>query len=137
MSSHPQPDARSAAHAPPIETHETRQACGDGAGFHSQGCLEGGTDEAASKAGNSDDWCTQCQASRCLALLRADEPPKDWKDLILRLAILFSSGHWSWRKTANLAAMACCLALLLYVLYASLWGNSRSRPPTLSSRLGG
>lgn len=57
----------------------------------------------------------RCQSPRCLALVRADEPPNDLKDLVYRLAVLISSGHWSWRKTANLVAIASCLAFLFYM----------------------
>jgi hypothetical protein len=120
MSSDPQPGKRSAALIAPVAARETRQAFDDGSGCHNQGYLGCRTDEATFKASNRGDWCPQCRAPRCLALVRADEPPKDWKDLILRLAMLFSSGHWSWRKTVNLVAIACCLGSLLYV---SLWGK--------------
>lgn len=61
-----------------------------------------------------DERCPTCQSPKCLALVRAGEPPADWKDLVHRLAMLFCSGHWTWHKTANLVVTSSCLALLFY-----------------------
>jgi hypothetical protein len=59
--------------------------------------------------------CEVCDSPKCLALVRADEPPADWKDLVDRWAMLICSGHWSWRKTANLIVTLSCMVLLLGV----------------------
>jgi hypothetical protein len=87
-------------------------------------------DESASGPGFQGGWCPLCQSPRCLALVRADEPPQDWKDLIYRLAMIVCSGHWSWRKTANLVALAGCLALVVF--HSSAWGNA----PVIMDHLG-
>lgn len=75
------------------------------------GPAEGGS---APEADAYDERCPLCQSPKCLALVRADEPPADWKDLVDRLVMLVCSGHWSWRKTANLVVALSCLTLLLY-----------------------
>jgi hypothetical protein len=46
-----------------------------------------------------------------------------------RLAMIVCSGHWSWRKTANLVVLTGCLALLFHT---SAWGKA----PVIMDHLG-
>jgi hypothetical protein len=115
MSSHPQPGEGPVRLTAETGALETRKGRGGGSGCASRERAGGRTEEPASEASPREGWCPQCQSPRCLALVRAEEPPTDLKDLVYRLVMLISSGHWSWRKTANLVAIAGCLVFLIYV----------------------
>jgi hypothetical protein len=114
MSSHPRPCERPVRLAADIRARETRQGPGRRSSRGSRERVGRGVDGPSSKADPREGWCPRCQSPKCLALVRADEPPNDLKDLVYRLVMLISSGHWSWRKTANLAAIAGWLAFLFY-----------------------
>jgi hypothetical protein len=67
-----------------------------------------GQNEVSVEAKQSDpvQTCRTCGSSTCLALVRADEAPKDWKDVVSRSLILVSSRHWSWSKTIQVLGTA-------------------------------
>jgi hypothetical protein len=66
--------------------------------------------------GKPDGWCARCDAPQGLALVRADTPPNDWKDLLHRMLMLVASGHWSARKTVQLVALGGAVVVLLYMV---------------------
>jgi hypothetical protein len=121
MSSPPRTHPRPSRLAAGTKTNAAaRKADGDASAVRHEH-LGRAADESASGTDPQDGWCRLCRSPRCLALVRADEPPEDWKDLIYRLAMIVCSGHWSWRKTANLVALAGCLTLMFHT---PAWGKA-------------
>jgi hypothetical protein len=76
--------------------------------------------------------CDACGSARCRALVRANKSPKDWKDVVDRMFLLISSGHWSWPKTNQVlttvfipvatAVLSAPRLTLIHIATDSPWG---------------
>lgn len=70
------------------------------------------SDRVAARRFLPEGWCAKCHAPQCLALVRADTAPANWKDLIDRQLKLISSGHWGTAQIGYLGALLTIGALV-------------------------
>lgn len=113
MASDPRPRAQRSSPTAVAAAKNSRREPGRASQASPHGLVPSAGDRRAVRPDGHDERCEVCDSPKCLAFVRADEPPADWKDLVDRWAMLICSGHWSWCKTANVIVTLSCLVLLL------------------------